>query len=526
MRRPLLLNGFMATGKSSVARLVAQRSGRELVDLDQRIESGTGQSVAEIFSTRGEAEFRRLERAELLSVFESGGERAPVIALGGGTLVQRETRLWALDRAVVVTLEASAAEILRRVGSPRTRPLLAGPDPEARAAELIELRQRSYAEAHGRVKTDGVTPELVAERVLEIWRQDGIAVAAGENSYAVEIGPGVVPARLPAVLGSPSRILLVTDKTVFGLHGARVLGTLGDHLRPTVVELVPGEEHKHIGSVERIWRTALESGADRSSLIVALGGGVVSDIAGFAAASYMRGIRWVGLPTTLLAMVDASVGGKTGVDLGAAKNAVGAFWQPNTVLCDVEHLRTESDRGFRSALAEVVKTALVGDRGLLELLESAPARVAERAPELLEEIVRRSIRVKARIVSQDEREGGLRAVLNLGHTIGHALEAQAGYSRLTHGEAISLGLVAALRVGVALRETPAALADRVVVVLGRLGLPVDLSAEPMKDAVSLIGHDKKRAGRKLRFVLARDVERVETVELELEQVQKLALSLA
>jgi len=507
-----------------VAEVVARCAGRSFIDLDRSIEERAGASVAEIFRTRGEAEFRTLERAELRAVLERSGETAPVIALGGGSLVQRETRLWALDRAVVVALEATPAEIVRRVGSTASRPLLAGPQPEARVNELLELRERSYAEAHARVRTDGKSLDAIAEEVLAVWRRDAIAVAAGDASYAVEIGADLLVERLPQVAGKPSRTLFVTDETVFALHGPRLLDVLRAQA-PVVVPLVPGEEHKHIGSVEKIWRAALESGADRSSLLIAFGGGVVSDVAGFAASSYMRGIRWVCVPTTLLAMVDASVGGKTAVDLGAAKNAVGAFWQPSSVLCDVSVLRTQSERDFRSALAEVVKTALIGDAGLLDLLEASPERVAERTPELLAELVRRSIRVKARIVGQDERESGLRAVLNLGHTIGHALEAHAGYSRLTHGEAISLGLVAALGVGVSLGMTPPALAERVTRVLARLGLPTALREEPLRDAVALIGHDKKRAGKKLRFVVARDIERVETVELELERVQALALAL-
>lgn len=525
MRRPLLLNGFMATGKSSVAALVAQRAEREFIDLDQRIEQHTGMTVPQIFATRGEQEFRSLERAQLIELLERPCQPAPVIALGGGTLVGREIRLWALDRAVVVSLEASPAEILRRAGSTASRPLLSGADPKARAAELLETRRGTYAESHGRVDTDGKSLELVASAVLRIWQEDGIAVAAGEKSYAVEIGSGLLGRSLVDRVGTPSRVVLVTDRNVFDLHGARMLQLLGHQPAPILVLLDPGEEQKQIGSVERIWRTSLDAGADRSSLMVAFGGGVVSDMTGFAASCYMRGIPWVCVPTTLLAMVDASVGGKTGVDLANAKNAVGAFHQPRSVLCDVELLATESERGFRSALSEVVKTALIGDSELLLLLEGASTGLAERTPELLAEIVRRSIRVKARIVSQDEREEGLRAVLNLGHTIGHALEACAGYSRLTHGEAVSLGLVAALRIGVAIGATPPALSERVSRLLQQLKLPTRLSEEPIDQAAVLIGHDKKRRGSRLRFIVARDVEQVELVDLEVDRVRELASAL-
>jgi shikimate kinase/3-dehydroquinate synthase len=292
------------------------------------------------------------------------------------------------------------------------------------------------------------------------------------------------------------------------------------------VDLQPGEAHKNIASIERIWRAALEGGADRKATFVALGGGVVTDMTGFAASTWMRGVRWVGIPTTLLAMVDASVGGKTGVDLASAKNAVGAFWQPSAVLCDVIYLNTEAARGFTSGLAEVVKTALIGDPGLFELLEDNAERIAARDGELTAELVRRSIRVKARIVSFDQRETGLRAVLNLGHTVGHALEAQAGYTALSHGEAVSLGLVAALRLGEALGQTPSELSERTISLLRRLGLPASLTGQPLAEAAGLLGHDKKRAGSSVKFVFAHAVGQVKTQRIALDELRTRVLALA
>jgi shikimate kinase/3-dehydroquinate synthase len=522
MRRPLLISGFMATGKSSVGKRVAELSGRRFVDLDREIERKGGASVAELFSELGESGFRALERSALFEALDATGS-APVIALGGGALVSREVRLAAVDRAVVVTLTAGLGEILDRARAESgTRPLLAG-DPAARAAALLELRQTAYAEAHARLATDGRSVQEIAQQALGVWQRDPIAVAAGERSYAVDIGEALVAERLPAAVGKASKRVLISDETVYGLHGAAVRDSLGD---PAVVLLSPGEQHKHIGSVEKIWRAAQAAEVDRKACFVALGGGVVSDIAGFAAASYQRGVRWVGIPTTLLAMVDASVGGKTGVDLGSAKNAVGAFHQPSAVLCDVTLLSTESDRGFRSALAEVVKTALIGDPELFELLERETERVLARSNQVLAELVRCSIRVKARIVSADERESGLRAVLNLGHTVGHALESQGGYSRLSHGEAVSLGLVAALRIGVALAATPRELAERTERLLAKLGLPADIAREPLVDAVGLIGHDKKRAGKSIKFVVAQGLGDVVTRDIELGELRRHTLALA
>jgi shikimate kinase/3-dehydroquinate synthase len=514
----------MATGKSSVGKRVAELSGRRFVDLDLEIERKSGASVAELFSNLGEAGFRALERAALFDLLDTAASGpAPVVALGGGALVSREVRLAAIDRAVVVTLTAELPEILRRARAESgTRPLLAG-DPGARAAALLELRQTAYAEAHECLASDARSVHELAQQALAVWRRDPLAVAAGDRSYAVDIGESLVAERLPAAVGKASKRVLISDETVYGLHGALARDSLAG---PVVVVLSPGEQHKHIGSVEKIWRAAQAGEVDRKACFVALGGGVVSDIAGFAAASYQRGVRWVGIPTTLLAMVDASVGGKTGVDLESAKNAVGAFHQPSAVLCDVALLATESDRGFRSALAEVVKTALIGDPELFELLERETERVLQRSNEVLAELVRRSIRVKARIVSADERESGLRAVLNLGHTVGHALESQGGYSRLSHGEAVSLGLVAALRIGVALGATPRELAERSERLLEKLGLPAAIAQEPLADAVGLIGHDKKRAGKSIKFVVAQGLGDVVTRDIELGELSRHTLALS
>ncbi len=528
MQRPLILNGFMATGKSTVGTLVARTAGRPFVDLDKVVEAQSGASIETLFATQGEAKFRDLERACLTKVLDDAKSAAqpPVIAVGGGALMARDLRLRALDECVVVTLESSPAELTRRALAQGARPLLAGPNAELRVTELLALRATGYAEAQARVPAEGPV-ESVAASVHAVWQRDEVAVAAGEASYGVQIGSGFAAARLGSLVAQSPVCVLVSDRTVAALHAAAVEQALARaDVRVIRVDFEPGEAHKNIASVESVWRAALAGSADRKATFVALGGGVVTDMTGFAASTYMRGVRWIGIPTTLLAMVDASVGGKTGVDLESAKNAVGAFWQPSAVLCDVQYLRTEPTRGYISALAEVVKTALIGDPELFTLLEDNAERVAARDLDLTAELVRRSVRVKARIVSFDERESGLRAVLNLGHTVGHALEAQAGYTVLSHGEAVSLGLVAALRLGEALGRTPRELRVRTLDLLGRLGLPATLAGQPLSDAVNLIGHDKKRAGGAVRFVFARAVGEVETLPIPLSELRTHVLALA
>jgi shikimate kinase / 3-dehydroquinate synthase len=528
MRRPLILNGFMATGKSTVGALVAQTTSRPFIDLDRTIEREAGASIESLFATRGEAAFRALERACLERVLNqaTSAEQAPVIAVGGGALLSRELRLRALDECVVVALEGTAAELTRRALQQGPRPLLSGPNPEQRVSELLTLRAPSYAEAHARISCEAPL-ESVAGQVREAWSRDELAVAAGEASYGVQTGLGFASGRVGALISESPVCVLVSDKTVSALHAAPIEAALrAAGARLIRIDLEPGEAHKNIASVEGIWHAALEGGADRKATFVALGGGVVSDMVGFAASTWMRGVRWLGIPTTLLAMVDASVGGKTGVDLAAAKNAVGAFWQPSGVLCDVHYLRTEPARGFISGLAEVVKTALIGDPELFTLLEDNAERVAARDGDLTAELVRRSVRVKARIVSFDQRESGLRAVLNLGHTVGHALEAQSGYSALSHGEAVSLGLVAALRLGEALGRTPRELSERTLSLLRRLGLPATLAGQPLAEAAALLGHDKKRAGSSVKFVFARALGQVETQAIALTELRTRVLALA
>jgi shikimate kinase/3-dehydroquinate synthase len=525
MQRPLLLSGFMGAGKSTVGRLIAEWCGRAHIDLDLVIEREAGTSIVNVFAERGEAGFRALESGALERVLETSG--AAIVSLGGGTLLRRDVRLAALDRAVVVTLDASVDEVLRRTAHGNARPLIDVPDPRARVEELLAERRTAYAECHARIATTGRSPEDVARDALAVWRRDPIAVASGDASYSVDVGRGIVVERLPGLLSGASLGLLVTDRNVQPHHADAVENGMEQAaIRTATVVLEPGEEHKNVASLERIWSAALAASADRKSRFVALGGGVVTDIAGFAASTWMRGVSWVGLPTTLLAMVDASVGGKTAIDLRSAKNAVGTFWQPSAVVCDTQHLETEPALGYASAIAEIVKTAIIGDPELLSLVESRASKIRTKDADVVAEVVRRSIRVKARIVSQDEREDGLRACLNLGHTVGHALEAYGGYGKLRHGEAVSLGLVAALRVGERLGLTERPLVERTTRALGLLGLPVDLGSQPLVRAAELIGHDKKRVGAKLRFVVARAVGQVELVDLDLAELRGHVIALA
>jgi shikimate kinase/3-dehydroquinate synthase len=499
---------MMGTGKTVVGRAVAERAGIPFFELDDEVERRAGMSIARVFETRGEAAFRALERAVVTE--QLADPRPRVVAVGGGSLVARSVRLEALARGTVVSLSASVDELARRLADDQKRPMLAGDPPtrRARVAELLDARATGYAEAHAVLATTGRSIDQIAADVLKVADVDSIAVALGTRTYTVDLVADAAAAHLQRTLAgmSPSRVVHVTDDVVDGLAFAKLGPTYAERLGSLKVVLPSGERHKTLTSVERILKVAIEAPVDRGAVVVGFGGGVVTDVAGLAAALALRGLRWIGIPTTVLAMVDASVGGKTAVDLGPAKNAVGAFHQPSRVIVDPSFSSTESVRAVRSGLAEVVKTALIGDADLYRDLVStggAEKLVGTRDPAATARAIRSSIAVKAGVVSRDEREAGERAHLNLGHTIGHALEAQGGFDRLTHGEAVALGLVAALRIGVALGVTPRDLSAEVVDVLTRLGLPVDLDGQPLEAALRLVAYDKKRVGGELRFILVR-----------------------
>jgi 3-dehydroquinate synthase len=347
-----------------------------------------------------------------------------------------------------------------------------------------------------------------------------IAVRTASGApYTVELAAGALDSLGEAAaraLGAARgrRVLAVSDTNVWPLYGERALESLrAAGFEPAEALLEPGEGAKRLAAVERLCAAALAAGVDRSGAAVALGGGVVGDVAGLAAALYMRGIPHVQAPTTLLAMVDSSIGGKTAVDLPGGKNLVGAFHQPAAVVADPETIRTLPDRELAAGAAEAVKSGLLGDRALFELLEKSPGELLAREPAMLLETIRRAIEVKRRIVEADEREGGARALLNLGHTFGHALETLREYRGILHGEAVAAGVALAARLAAALGRFSADDADRVIRLLARLGLPVELGPEVDRGRLfELMLRDKKARGGRLRLVLPAAIGRAELAE--------------
>ncbi|HTM19843.1 MAG TPA: 3-dehydroquinate synthase, partial [Kofleriaceae bacterium] len=480
----------------------------------------------------GEEAFRRLEAAALAEV--AAGPPS-VIAAGGGAPCFHGGIDVMRGAGVVLALTAPLPDLLARA-SGSSRPLLQRP-----AAEIEALYQRRlpvYRQAHAPLATEGRTPaevaraaELVlaaAEHIPAYALADASLVALGERTYPVMTAAGALPraAELAfAALPGLTRVGLVTDDRVAPLYLDRVAGAFGAEGLTCVRAVVPaGEAAKSFAGYQALCEQLVAGGLARRSAVVALGGGVVGDLAGFAAATLFRGVACVQLPTTLLAMVDSAIGGKTGIDLGAGKNLVGAIWQPRLVLADPEVLATLPARERRAAVGELVKYALLDGDELWDLVDQVvPGLVREPVapPPELDQVIRRCVAIKSWTVGRDERElTGERALLNLGHTVGHAIESAAGWS-LLHGEAVALGLIAACRVSRTLGLADAAVEQRVVASLRRAGLDADLDPWLRQDVLDHIGVDKKRTGGRVRFITVAGAGRAAGTEIPLDELSRI-----
>ncbi len=512
---PIILTGFMGTGKTSVGQEVARRLGRPFVDMDAEIERRMGKPIPRIFAEDGEAAFRETEKALCAELTRRAADEGLVIATGGGTLIDPASRTRMMEMGTVICLDCAPDEILRRLQMPGNplRPLLPKDDPLAEIERLLAMRRAAYASIPWHVDTTHLPPEEVARRVIELGRTITLPVKMPGGYYDVHVGDGLLPyvgGALQAALGGEGgRVAIVSNPIVAPLYSAQVeegLRAAGFHPFPCTIP--DGEAHKTLDTVVSLYDQFLAGGLSRSDVVLSLGGGVTGDVAGFAAATFMRGVRFAQLPTTLLAMIDASVGGKTGVNLRQGKNLAGAFHHPVLVLIDPTVLRTLPPEQVRSGLAEMIKHGVVGAPELFAELEAAagePLRAIQSLP------IAQALRVKILIVEADPFEQGRRAVLNLGHTVGHALEKLSAFT-LRHGEAVSIGMVAAARIAVELGLADPSLAGRIEAVLAAWGLPVRLSPYTAAAVWEAMSHDKKRKGLTLRWALPRALGEVEVVE--------------
>ncbi len=479
----VILTGFMGVGKTTVGRQVAVQTERRFVDADDLIVERAEMSIPEIFAVKGEAAFRALENEVCRDL---ATEQGLVIATGGGMLVDPANRALLEKTGIVICLDAPPETIRSRLEQSNDRPLAANWE------TLFEQRRAAYAAIPVHVDTTDKTPGEIAAEIIVLAAAHPharrIPVITPTSHYEIVIDAGALAALDPVAWGLDQRCAVVTNTTLAPLYGEQLVARLPNAV---LITMPDGEQYKTLETVAKLYADLVVAGLDRASTVVALGGGVVGDTAGFAAATYMRGVRLLQIPTSLLAMVDSSVGGKVGVDLPQGKNLVGAFKQPDAVLIDPDVLKTLPEREWRCGAAEAIKHALIADPGLLDLIKPDGDAAA---------MVARAVQVKVNIVQRDPYEQNVRAYLNLGHTFAHAVEQVSGYQWL-HGEAVGVGLVAAARLSASLGLIDSALADQIETIVKRFGLPVrlgDLDPEALYAAMST---DKKWKGGHSRFVL-------------------------
>ena len=515
--RSIVLVGLMGAGKTSIGRRLAARLGLPFRDADAEIELAAGCTIPELFSRYGESDFRAGERRVIRRLL-SGDPL--VLAFGGGAFMDPETRAAVREEAVSVWLRCPLATLVRRVASRDNRPLLADGDPAEILQRLIDARYPVYAEADVIIDCVDESADATTYRVLNTlanWRSPRrLSVVLPSTSYDLVIGEDLLM-RAGALLApriEQKRAVVVTDEIVAGLHLQKLLKGLAETgIAASQIVVRAGEASKNLETWQSVVDQLLEARVERRTTVIALGGGVVGDLAGFAAATTLRGLPFVQIPTTLLAQVNSSVGGKTGVNTARGKNLVGAFYQPRMVLADTATLATLPSRELRAGYAEIAKAGLIGDAAFFAWCEANGAAVVGGDREAQAEAIKRACAFKAAVVGDDEREekpNDGRALLNLGHTFGHALEADYGYTGgLLHGEGVAVGLGLAFRLSARLGHCTAEDADRVVSHVAAMGMPAELRMLNRRfSAEALLGHmrrDKKVRDGALKFVLARGI---------------------
>ncbi len=511
MIRHLFLVGNMASGKSTTARALAKALNLPLYDTDGQIERRFGMPIAQIFTQKGERAFRNAETRTLRELIKRPNPH--IVATGGGIVLNPVHRHLMRQHGWLIYLKANPETLLNRIEDPSTRPMLqTAPTPQDALRQIAEAREPLYQEADWVLEVDGVDIETVVEMLSTLLHPTPetpirIPVLDGSPSaYEVLIAPGLrkqVANRILQVM-QPTRVAVLSHPALRD-WAEPITEQLNSAGVPTVLLTTPaGEQYKTLRTVQRLYAQLLQAGIDRSGLIIVVGGGVLGDVGGFVSATYLRGIPFVQIPTTLLAQVDSSVGGKVGVDLPEGKNLVGAFHQPQRVLIDPEMLQSLPLRHWRNGLAEMLKYGITLQHGLWYRLDTLIrlGYLRKRIVNAWTLPIARCVQLKAQIVSQDERDlTGQRALLNFGHTVGHAVEAVLGYRGWLHGEAISAGMVAETLVGVKLGLTPHALVETLNETLQRAGLPTRLPAVSADSLLEAMRHDKKRKGDQLGMVL-------------------------
>ncbi|HDH52936.1 MAG TPA: 3-dehydroquinate synthase [Nitrospirae bacterium] len=510
----IVLTGFMGTGKTSVGKELGRKLGYRFVDTDELIEEREGKPVSLIFKEKGEDYFRKIEQAAVKEVSQISNV---VIATGGGVIKSRENLEALGKRGVIIWLKADPEIILKRVMTEGgKRPLLDVEEPINEINDMLTERLPLYQQADTAVDTNYITPQETAREIMEKLGLDGqgVTVDLKERSYDIVIGSRLLQ-RFGLRLKEfrPSRVAVISNETIFPLYRDTLLKSLREYnIAPEIVLIPDGEKYKDFQWTYYIHGELLKAKFDRDSLLIAFGGGVIGDITGFIASTYMRGIRYIQVPTTLLAQVDSSVGGKTGVNHPIGKNMIGSFYQPSLVVIDIDTLKTLPEREFRAGMAEVIKYGVIADKEFFDFLKTDREGIISLGDGIIN-VIKRSCEIKADVVTKDEREAGLRAILNFGHTIGHAIETVTGYKRFIHGEAVSMGMCAAAELAVRMKIFQKDDAGKIKELVEMYNLPAyipdDLSVPDMINAMEI---DKKVQAGKLRFILPESIGKVRIEE--------------
>jgi 3-dehydroquinate synthase len=512
----IILVGMMGAGKTTVGKLLAKQLGKTFIDSDEEIQRRTGVTIPHIFDVEGEAGFRLRESGVIQELL---AQNNIVLATGGGAILSPQNRSRMKQNGVVVYLKSTVHDLWQRTRHDQNRPLLQTENPRAKLQELLDLREPLYEETADVVAYTGKqSVQILLERLqhtLENLKQmtgseqkmQSLNVGLAERSYPIHIGRGLldrVELLLPHI--PHKRAVIISNTTVAPLYLQRLsAGLAANGVQVQSVILPDGEQYKSGESLNVIYDALLSARCERSTPLIALGGGVIGDITGYAAATYLRGVPFIQIPTTLLSQVDSSVGGKTGINHPLGKNMIGAFYQPRVVLADTATLDTLPDKELRAGIAEVIKYGLIRDLVFLDWLEANIEKLLARDTAALQYAIARSCQNKAEVVGADERESGERALLNLGHTFGHAIENGMGYGVWLHGEGVAAGTIMAADLSQRLGWLSAQDVARVRKLFERAGLPVVAPKLGAEKYLQLMGLDKKVADGKIRFVLLKSL---------------------
>ena len=508
----VILVGMMGSGKTTVGRLLAKQLGKIFIDSDEEIQKRTGVTIQHIFDVEGEAGFRQREAGIVQELLQRNDI---VLATGGGAVLDARNRSMMRENGTVVYLKSGVHDLWQRTRHDRSRPLLQTADPRTKLHELFEQRNPLYTETADIVIHTGKQSVQILLSALQrklntshsttqaLNTMQTLKVGLAERSYPIHIGSGLL-SRADLILPflAHKRAAIVSNTTVAPLYMDQLCKLLESNgVRVVPVILSDGERFKNAETLNLIYDALLSNRCERNTPLIALGGGVIGDMTGYAAATYLRGVPFIQIPTTLLSQVDSSVGGKTGINHPLGKNMIGAFYQPQLVLADIATLNTLPDQELRAGLAEVIKYGLIRDLPFLEWLESNMEKLLARDVGALQYAIARSCENKAEVVGNDERESGERALLNLGHTFGHAIENGMGYGVWLHGEAVAAGTIMAADLSQRMGWISEQDVSRIRQLFERAGLPVVAPHLSAEQYIQLMGLDKKIIDGQMRFVL-------------------------